>query len=45
MSRAVVQVAFVGSSAAEPRMRCSMPFVTDEFPSWATGVCVAELGE
>ncbi len=25
MSRAVVQVALVGSSAAEPRMRCSMP--------------------
>ncbi len=32
MSRAVVQVALVGSSAAEPRMRCSMPFVTVEFP-------------
>ncbi len=45
MSRAAAQVAFVGSSAAEPRMRCSMPFVTVEFPSWATGVCVAELGE
>jgi len=25
MSGAVVQVALVGSSAAEPRMRCSMP--------------------
>ncbi len=25
MSRAVVQVALVGSSAAKPRMRCSMP--------------------
>ncbi len=45
MSRAAAQVAFVGSSAAEPRMCCSMPFVTVEFPSWATGVCVAELGE